>query len=393
MLASKEFMNVAELKALVLSRFVLITVIAFTVVGAALSYGMLVSYKSRAIVSFGGSISDFRILQEQVNTIHVFDRYVRDDKALAVVGAEIRSLIVKADNWINPVYRLNKNDAKELFGAAQSARVSDLIGYQIGFASTDPEAARSKVEFLVNYVFNASLKLQIDNYIADTLGAKRLLLNTALLERDIEAYNLALLDNRLNDLKRLSISYPASNGASDRQILSIEKNGARYMPLYMQMIAAETERFDINEKLARTQRQVEGLPMEEAMLVEHGKIALKTNGGKALAEALIKDIQARMPNAKKGYETVALLGYQNKYSSMITEAFSQSRFVVSPTLPVQPDKSPLKSTVMFAVLGGFLALLWQFKGFIRTLIRNSSGKEATGNAIESLDQQRVLHRA
>ncbi len=386
-------MNVAELKALVLSRFVLITVTAFTVIGAALSYGMFVSYRSRAIVSFGGSISDFRILQEQVNTIHVFDRYVRDDKTLAVGGAEIRSLIVKAENWISPVFRLNKNDAKELVGATQSSRASDLIAYQIGVASSDPEAARSKVEFLVSYVFDASLKLQIDNYIADTLGAKKLLLNNALLERDTEAYNLALLDNRFNELKRLSISYPASNGASDRQILSIEKNGERYMPLPMQMIAAERERFDINEKLARTQRQVEGLPMEEAMLVEHGKIALKTNGGKALAEALIKDIQARMPNAKKGYETVALLGYQNKYSSMITEAFSPSRFITLATLPVTPDKSPLKFTVAFAVLGLFLALLWQFRGFIRTLIRDSSGNEASINAIESSDQQRVLRRA
>ena len=390
---SKEFMTVAEIKALVFSRFVVVTVLAFTVIGAALAYGLLISYKSRSIVAFNGSITDFRILQEQVNTMHVFDRYVRDDKTLSIGGAAVRNHVVKADHWIGPVLRLNKSDAKELVGATQSARQSDLIGYQISSSSTEAESARDKVEFLVNYVYDASLKLQLDNYIADTLGTKRLLLNSALLERDTEAYNLSLLDNRFNDLKRLSLSYPASATASDRQILSIEKNGERYMPLPMQMIAAERERFDINEKLARTQRQVEGLPMEEAMLVEHGKIARKTNGGKALAEALIKDVQARMPNAKKGYETVALLGYENKYLTMIAGAFSPSRFIVSPTLAVQPVKSPLMVTVLFALLGVVLALLWQFQGLIRALISNSNDKEPVSSANESLLEPRGLHRA
>ena len=82
-------MTTAEFRELVFSRFVLITVFIFTAVGAAVSYGMLVSFKSRSIVSFSGNISDFRILQEQVNSAHVFDRYIRDDKVLVVGGAAV----------------------------------------------------------------------------------------------------------------------------------------------------------------------------------------------------------------------------------------------------------------------------------------------------------------
>lgn len=159
------------------------------------------------------------------------------------------------------------------------------------------------------------------------------------------------------------------------------------------MIAAERERFDINEKLARTQRQVDGLPAEEAMLVEHGKIAQKISGGKALAAALIKDIQTRVPAAKKGYETVALLGYQDKYSTMITSAFSPSRFIVLPTLPVTPSKSPLKITVLFAVIGILLALLWQLKGYIKTLLSDAGGNDEPYNANEPVQEQKGLRRA
>lgn len=308
-------------------------------------------------------------------------------------GAEVRGLIVSSDNWISPIFRFSKKDAKELVGLKDSTGLSDLVGYEISSSSSDPETAREKVDFLVNYVSDASLKIQIDNYIADTLGAKRLLLTSALLEQDSEAYNLSLLENRLDDLKRLSVSYPTVATASDRQILSIEKNGERYMPLPMQMIAAERERFDIKEKLAKTQRRVEGLPVEEAMLAEHEKIAQKINGGKALALALIKDIQARVPQAKKGYEMIALLGYEDKYSRMVTGAFTPSRFIVSPTLPVLPVRSPLKATILFAVLGGLLSLLWQFRESIRTMIRKVSSEEGPSNVTDSLPELKRLHRA
>ena len=119
------------------------------------------------------------------------------------------------------------------------------------------------------------------------------------------------------------------------------------------------------------------------MLAEHEKIAQKINGGKALALALIKDIQARGPKAKKGYEMIALLGYEDKYSRMVASAFTPSRFIVSPTLPVTPVRSPLKITILFAVLGGLLALLWQFKGSIRALI-SEVGKEGSSSVTESV---------
>lgn len=386
-------MNFADIKDKVFSRFVLISVLVFSVIGAGISYGSLVSFKSRSVVSFEKSISEFRTLQEQVNSLHVFDRYGRDDKASSGGGEGVRGLIVASDNWISPIFRFSKKDAKVLIGLNDSAGLSDLVGYEISSSAADPETARWKVDFLVNYVSDASLKIQIDNYIADTLGAKRLLLTSALLERDSEAYNLSLLEDRLNDLKRLSVSYPTLATASDRQILSIEKNGERYMPLPMQMIAAERERFDINEKLVKTQRRVEGLPVEEAMLAEHEKIAKKINGGKALALALVKDIQARVPTAKKGYEMIALLGYEDKYSKMVASAFTSSRFIVLPTLPVMPVRSPLKITILFSVLGGLLALLWQFRGSIRALISEVGGKEGPISVTESSPELKRLHRA
>lgn len=283
--------------------------------------------------------------------------------------------MVNSGSWISPIFRVSKKDAKELIGLKESAGLSDLVGYEISASSAEPEVAQKKVEFLADYVADASLKIQIDDFVANSLSAKRLLMTSATLERDTEAYNLSLLENRLNDLKRLAKTYPVVSASSERQILSIEKNGERFMPLPMQMIAVERERFDIQEKLANTQRRVEGLPAEEALLAAHEKIAQEINSGKALALALVKDIQARIPRAKKDYEMIALLGYEDKYSRMVASAFTPSRFVVSPTLPVLPVRSALKITLLFGVLGALLALLWQFRESIMKMIQENRDEE------------------
>ena len=181
--------------------------------------------------------------------------------------------------------------------------------------------------------------------------------------------------------------------SSDRQILSIEKNGERYMPLPMQMIAVEREKFDINERLAKTQRRVAGLPDEQTMLVAHENIAEKTGSGRALGAALVRDIQMRVPDSKKDYEMIALLGYKDKYSRMLATAFAPSRFVVSPTLPEIPLRSPLKTTVLFGLLGAVLAFLWQFRRAIQGMVKKYAGSDEAIAYNDAPADIKKLHRA
>lgn len=386
-------MNFVSIRRKVISPVVIITTLAFASGGAALAYGLLVSYQSRAVVSFENSLSDFRTLQEQVNSVRVFDRYASADFAGGGSAAAVRNLVAGSAGWIAPVFRFSKKDARETGVVKDAAGLSDLVGYEIRASSAEPEAAQKKVNFLVNYVSDASLKIQLDNFLADSLSAKRLLLTSAALERDTEAYNLSLLEDRLNDLKRLARTYPVVATSAERQILSIEKNGERFMPLPMQMIAVERERFDTREKLAKTQRRVEGLPAEESLLAAHEEIAQKTNSGKDLALALVKDIQARIPNAKKGYEVIALLGYEDKYSRMLSNAFKPSRFIVAPTLPVLPVSSPLKITLLFGVLGALLALLWEFRASIMKMIQENRDEETAHDEVNFSAEAKRLHRA
>ena len=385
-------MSLGEIVRRVFSRFVVLSLLICSIFGAGISYGLIASYRSHAVVWCQESLSDFRTLQAQVNSLRIFDRYDTVNKEIS--GGGVRSLVVSSDNWISPIFRLSKKDAKELVALKEPAGLSDLVGYEINASASNPEMAREKVDFLVNYVSDAALKIKIDEFIVNSLASKRLLLTSAAFEEGSEAYKLSLLESRLSDLKRIALTYPTIATTSDRQILSIEKNGERYMPLPMQMIAVERERFDIKEKLLKTQREVEGLPYEKAMLEEHEKISQQINSGKALALALIKDIQARVPIARKGYEMIVLLGYEDRYSKMVTNSFTASRFIVAPTLPEKPVKSPLLITVVFAIFGVLLAVLWQFRDLIFRLVNEQPRFEKSENIVaDASSDVKRLYRA
>ena len=308
-------------------------------------------------------------------------------------GGALGARMISQDSWIAPVLRYAKKEVREPQILQDAASVSDLVAYEINSSASDPQAAHDKVAFLVDYVADAALKIQIDNFITDQLAAKKLLLTFAALERDSEAYNLSLLENRLDDLKRLAQTYPVNPTASDRQILSIEKNGERFMPVPMQMIAVERERFDIKEKLVKTQRRVDALPTEEAMLAAHEKLNSGVNSGRQLAQALIKDLEERLLVAKKDYEVIALLGYKEKYLKALTESFTPSRLVVAPTYPVFPQFAPAKIMILAGLLGLLLSLVWQFRVPIWRILWEQRKDEEGNPSSDSLSLAKPLRRA
>lgn len=68
-------MKVTNLRSKVVSPFLIVATLVSVACGAALAYGPMLAYKSRAVVSFFKSNSDFRTLQQQVNTLSVLERY------------------------------------------------------------------------------------------------------------------------------------------------------------------------------------------------------------------------------------------------------------------------------------------------------------------------------
>ena len=351
-----------------LSPVVIASTLGFAALGALFAYGWWAAYQSRAMVSFPHSITEFRVQEARVDSLDNFDRYWAPGTVIEGLDRErVRGLIASSQPWMTPVLRLNKKDAKDTGKTSNS----DLLAYELMASSKDPKTAQKTVGFLAAYVPDASLKVALDNFISDTLAEKKLLLTDAALERDKENRKLAILDDRLEELRRISKAYPSLATSSDRQILSVEKNGERYMPLPMQMIAVERERFDTKEKLAEIQRRVDGFPEEEAMLLEHEKIAQKINSGKELVVTLIKDVQQRLPVAKSPYAINALLDYENKYATMLSDSFSPSRMMAAPNLPEKTSKSRLMMTLLFGFFGLLLGLLWQFRQDIAHVVKLS----------------------
>ena len=68
-------MKLTILRSQVVSPLLIVATLVSLACGAALAYGPMMAYKSHAVVSFFKSNSDFRTLQQQVNTLSVLERY------------------------------------------------------------------------------------------------------------------------------------------------------------------------------------------------------------------------------------------------------------------------------------------------------------------------------
>ena len=68
-------MKLTILRSQVVSPFLIVATLVSVACGAALAYGPMMAYKSHAVVSFFKSNSEFRTLQQQVNTLSVLERY------------------------------------------------------------------------------------------------------------------------------------------------------------------------------------------------------------------------------------------------------------------------------------------------------------------------------
>ena len=118
---------------------VLSTVVIFSLIGAALAYTTLLSYKSTAFSAFSVTLPEFKVMSERVQSVQNFDTYAshveqgKNEKSVRARLDRLRSTVIGGESkWLEPVLRISKLDAKELVGeASRAGEGSAMIGYRI----------------------------------------------------------------------------------------------------------------------------------------------------------------------------------------------------------------------------------------------------------------------
>jgi hypothetical protein len=358
----------------------LITALLGGAIGAAVGYGVLLRYKSYSLISWDMRPADYRVFQESVNNLINADRYatvVAKDPSRLEAFSAVRSEIVRQTRWFEPVQRLSKQDTKEFAESGKALESNDIIGLRFTATSSSAEAAQRNVIAKVEYATDASLRSALIESLRSQKASKRTQLDRANSEKLRNEYEIATLQGRLKEFKRIALAYPETNRVDMRQLMNIDKGGERFMPIPSQMAAFEAQIVDLNEQINRSQRDAKKYPLELQMFDSGFDLAGKNASGKVLADALIKSISAQLASANDDWAKQAYLDQLNIINDLRTRYVDKVGFIAEPSLPTRPEQpTPLVLAFLGAILFTGATAAWLYRANLRKWLIESNEQPA-----------------
>lgn len=371
--------------------------LVFALFGAWMGYSVFLSYKSSAAVQMDMSLSDFKLMAQRLGGVRAFNDFAEHvektssnkdlqlEQRLNALRARVTSTNSK---WLEPVAIVSKQDAKDFGELTKVDKAAALVGYSLTATAGSAEEAQSQTRLQSDYVLDASLKENLLARHESALVRQRAVAVSTAANNTTQLYNISVLEKRLIQLRRISLAYPTVNRSEARQVISLDKSGERYMPLPSQMAAVETEIMSMREAISNSERGLLQSQSEGEMLTAQGKLVIAAKSGKDLLTALSADIAARIDLAREEYQKVLYLSHANEIAGLKARYVDLPRFITEPELPLSPTRSPKQITFLFALLGLFVGLAYQFrvqlKLFIAGLIRDEdSGPTAPAKVEKS----------
>jgi hypothetical protein len=362
--------------------------LVFALSGAWMGYSVFLSYKSSASVEMGMSLSEFKLMAQRLGSAKVFDDFAEhaqitsDNKDLQLAWRlnALRARVTNAQSkWFEPLARVSKQDAKDFGELTKVDKAADLVGYNLTATAGSAEEAQRQIRLQSDYVLDASLKETLLARHESALVRQRAAAVSTEGAKTNQIYNISMLEKRLTQLKRIALAYPTVNRSEARQVISLDKSGERYMPLPSQMAAVETEMMDIREAISRSERGLLQAQSEGEMLAAHDKLVAQAKSGKDLLTALSADIATRIELAREEHQKALFLGHANELAGIKARYVDLPRFIVAPELPLSPTKSPKLITLLFALLGLFAGLAYQFRSQLKLFVAGLVRDEESGN--------------
>ena len=263
------------------------------------------------------------------------------------------------NKWIKPVYAFAKEDARE-FSQLPQDESNSVIGLNLAYEADSPENASAYVSYFGKYIRDCLLHATLYNYVMD--GYSNSISEMNKIENDIIDMKFQLLQNanKMKDIRAILTNYPESAKIENRQLVSVQEGGDRFLDPVTQLVGIESTLADLRRDLAELERDREKITAraeyfsrcysELPKIGEQGEVLFLLL--KSIKDEVFKNKDLSKEEIK---EVVNNLNIDLQTYDLIF--FSNSRFVSEPTfsnVPIKPKKVLIVIVTFFA---SFLALV------------------------------------
>jgi LPS O-antigen subunit length determinant protein (WzzB/FepE family) len=273
------------------------------------------------------------------------------------------------NKWIKPVYAFAKEDARE-FTQLSKDESNSVIGLNLSYEADSPENASAYVSFFGHYIRDCLLYVTLYNYIMD--GYSNTISQTKKNDNDIINIQFELLQNtnKMKDIRAILSNYPESAKIDNRQLVSVQDGGSRFLAPVTQLVGIESTLADLRQDLAELERDREKLTVrfeyfsrcygELAKIGEHGEPLFLLL--KSIKDEVFKNKDLGKDEIKEVFNNLTI-----DLQTFDLNFFSNSRFISGPTIPsvhIKPWKSLIaivssSASFFLLIIFAFVSHWWQ----------------------------------
>jgi hypothetical protein len=283
-----------------------------------------------------------------------------NEEDLREIAAEFKTA-EDISKWIKPLYAFAKEDTRE-FAQLPQDESNSVLGLKLIYEADSPKNAYNFVCFFGNYIRDCMLYVTLYNYIMD--GYSNTISELNINENNIINLQFELLqnNNKLKDIRAILSNYPESAKIENRQVVSVQEGGDRFLAPVAQLVGIESALADLRQDLAELEREKEKLTVRvEYFSLIHRELDKIGERGESLFLLLKSARDEVFKNKDLSNDT-----FKEVFNNLSIDLqgfdfifFSNSRFVSGPTIPsvhIKPKKGLIGVATFFSSLFLFIVL-------------------------------------
>ncbi|MEO8740963.1 MAG: hypothetical protein ABI537_14840 [Casimicrobiaceae bacterium] len=259
-------------------KMIVAIVIAITAIALAWSWRVALYRGEGVLQTQSVSLADYKRYTIPLLDGPAFLAYLGARKDFAPDDIErVRARMPTGDGpspWVRPAFGFTKGDVKDLPESARLESVkldgakaeSLFVGADIQVEARSEELVRKLAVAVGDYVSDLIIRGRVVDYVGLNINDTRVALGRLENETLQNRFLLTQQQTRLAEMRDISRRYPDASRDNQRQVVSLEKGGARFFSPVAQVVGAESYIAEINETLRKLNRDREKLQADLAFL-------------------------------------------------------------------------------------------------------------------------------
>lgn len=361
-------------------KLIILGTLAATLLAAALSFFIPKTYRSEGFYQLGNP--EKRIVVEKESLIGIpiplykksapqfFDPnrfYLAasewksfSEKDLAKIKNSFRTM-ANIHKWILPMYAFSKGDMREL-AQMPSDESNSVIGLELSYDADSPQKAYNFVRFFGQHIRDCLMYVSLYNYVKDDYS--KAVSELSKNENNIIVLQFNLLQNtkKMMDIKAILTKYPESAKIENRQLVSVQEGGSRFLAPVTQLVGIESTLADQRRNLAELEREKEKLLIQREYFSKCNDALNKIGQGGIMIFSQLKAIKSdvfKNKDFQKGPVKEVFNNLSIDLQAFDLAFFTNCRFISGPTVPerhIKPRKSIIVILTCFLSFFFFIVL-------------------------------------